>query len=213
MLLRILLLSLTAVLALTSCARNTPSVAKASVNSSSDSGAKNETLITLTEAEDPDRDGDAKGYTYFPMERSPTGSKVFIFDPNYGAWAVYDEKGERVNVGRASGGKSFCPDIGRPCETVAGTFTIIRKRGADCKSNIYPLETKGGAPMPYCMNFEAKGYAIHGSHHVPDYNASHGCVRVNPVAAKWLSESFLQIGSTVIVLPYHPATKNVVASS
>ncbi|HYF97942.1 MAG TPA: hypothetical protein VD770_03060, partial [Coxiellaceae bacterium] len=68
--------------------------------------------IELTAAEDPDGDGENKGYNYFPMNRPATGSEVFIFDPNYGAWAVYDANGQRVNVGRASGGKLYCPDTG-----------------------------------------------------------------------------------------------------
>jgi lipoprotein-anchoring transpeptidase ErfK/SrfK len=58
--------------------------------------------------------------------------------------------------------------------------------------------------MPYCMYFSEKGYAVHGSYEVPDHaNASHGCVRILPSSAKWLSENFIDIGTTVIVLPYN----------
>ena len=59
----------------------------------------------------------------------------------------------------------------------------------------------GGAPMPYCMFF-SKYYAIHGSPDVPGYNASHGCIRVKPSAARWLYHNFLKIGSKVIVKSY-----------
>ena len=162
---------------------------------------------SLTATEDPDGDGEDKGYTYFAMTRPATGKKVFIFDPNYDAWAVYDQNGNRVNVGKASGGRQFCPDEGnKPCQTIVGTFKIIQKKGADCKSHIFPIATHGGAPMPYCMRFDDGGFFIHGSNELPDYNASHGCIRVNPTAAKWLNQNFLDVGSTVIVLPYNKSS-------
>ncbi|MCK4870868.1 MAG: L,D-transpeptidase [Gammaproteobacteria bacterium] len=150
---------------------------------------------------DPDGDGDAKGSGHFPAHRKATGRKVFIFNPNHGSWAAYDGSGKRVNTGRGSGGKSYCPDLGRSCRTVIGTFRINRKGDGSCVSGKFPLETNGGAPMPYCMHFGSKGYALHGSSHVPDYNASHGCIRVSPTVARWLN-GFLNVGSTIIVRPY-----------
>jgi len=143
---------------------------------------------------------DTKGQNHFARSRPGTGKRVVIFDPKATAWAAYDEDGNRVKTGRASGGKHYCADVGRGCKTVRGTFKVYSERGANCKSNKFPLG-KGGAPMPHCMFFH-KGYAIHGSYHVPDYNASHGCVRVLPSAAKWLSENFVDPGTTVIVKPY-----------
>jgi hypothetical protein len=151
---------------------------------------------------DPDGDGDSKGAANFPLTRPATGRTVFIFDPQHKAWAAYDGGGNRVNTGRASGGSSYCPDIGRSCTTVIGRFSVVAKGGADCISSRYPIETNGGAPMPYCMHFGSKGYAVHGSYAVPDYNASHGCIRVTPTAARWLNQNFMRIGSNVIVLPY-----------
>jgi hypothetical protein len=139
---------------------------------------------------------------HFPSTRIATGRTVFIFNPNYGAWALYDENGSLVNTGRASGGKSYCPDINRSCKTVTGVFRVIGKGGSSCFSTKFPLETNGGAPMPYCMYFHQAGYAIHGSNDVPNYNASHGCVRVTPDVAEWLSSNYMKIGSTVIILPY-----------
>lgn len=159
--------------------------------------------ITLSSAEDPDGDGDNKGADYFPKHRAATGGKVFIFDPNYTAWAVYDQDGNLANTGKASGGKLYCEDVGRRCTTISGTFRIISKHGEDCISTKYPIETNGGAPMPYCMYFSDKGYGIHGSYDIPDHNASHGCIRITPIAARWLNEDFLPVGSKVIVLPYH----------
>lgn len=144
---------------------------------------------------------DRKGSNVFPEKREATGKKVFIFDPKATAWAAYDAQGNRVNTGSASGGKDFCEDTGRGCRTVTGTYKVYSKKGEDCTSSLYPIETNGGARMPYCMHFHG-GYSIHAAYEVPNYNASHGCVRVLPSAAKWLSQDFIDVGTTVIVKPY-----------
>jgi hypothetical protein len=188
------LLGLVLAFGLTSCGTTTPTT-------SSEPGLSG-LLASPTSAADPDGDGDTKGSDHFPMQRPATGNKVFIFDPNHNSWAAYDAQGVRVNTGRASGGKYYCPDINRSCKTVTGRFRIISKGGADCISSKFPIETNGGAPMPYCMYFHPKGYAVHGSNDVPDANASHGCVRITPAAAKWLNENFMTIGTSVIIHPY-----------
>lgn len=144
---------------------------------------------------------DSKGSMSFPAKREATGRKVFIFDPKATAWAAYDKDGNRVKTGRASGGKGFCEDIGRSCHTVTGVYRVYSKKGADCTSSKYPIETGGGARMPYCMHFHG-GYSIHAAYDVPNYNASHGCIRVLPSAAQWLNENFVDIGTTVVVKPY-----------
>lgn len=136
----------------------------------------------------------------FPSKRKATGNRVFIFSPRKRAWAAYDANGNLVRTGRASGGRHYCPDIGRSCRTPRGVFRIISKGGPGCKSSRYPVG-KGGAPMPYCMFF-SKFYGVHGSYDVPNYNASHGCIRVIPSAARWLSRNFIRIGTTVIVTSY-----------
>jgi lipoprotein-anchoring transpeptidase ErfK/SrfK len=157
--------------------------------------------VNMAPGADPDGDGDAKGAVHFPLIRPATGNRVFIYDPQVHAWAAYDENGYRKNVGRATGGKSFCPDSGQPCQTAEGEFSILRKGDSDCVSNLYPLDTNGGAPMPYCMFFTPDGSAIHGTPYVPDYYNSHGCIGVTVPAASWL-HGFLDVGSTVITLPY-----------
>ncbi|QBR83918.1 L,D-transpeptidase [Legionella israelensis] len=144
---------------------------------------------------------DNKGTYHFPEKRKATGRKVFIFDPRVTSWAAYDAQGNRIKTGRASGGKDFCEDIGRSCRTVVGRFRVYSKKGEECTSSKYPIETNGGARMPHCMHFNG-GYSIHGAYEVPNYNASHGCIRVLPSAAKWLNENFVDIGTTVIVKPY-----------
>ncbi|HVT62847.1 MAG TPA: L,D-transpeptidase [Legionellaceae bacterium] len=144
---------------------------------------------------------DKRGRSYYPMHIKPPGEKLFVFDPKAAAWAAYDAEGNRVMTGAASGGKDICEDVGKPCRTVTGTFRVYNKRGADCKSGEYPVETEGGAKMPYCMYF-FQGFTIHAGYEVPNYNASHGCVRVLPSAAKWLNEQFITIGTRVIILSY-----------
>ncbi len=144
---------------------------------------------------------DRRGRSEFPIQIHPTGAKLFVFDPKVAAWAAYDAQGKRVMTGGASGGKNFCEDVGAPCRTVTGTFKVYNKRGAECKSGEYPVETKGGTKMPYCMYF-FQGYTIHAGYEVPNYNASHGCVRVFSSAAKWLNEQFMTVGTKVIVLSY-----------
>ncbi|STX29556.1 enhanced entry protein EnhA [Legionella beliardensis] len=144
---------------------------------------------------------DKRGRDYFPIQAPATGRKQFIFDPKAYAWAAYDAEGHRVMTGSASGGKDFCEDVGQPCRTVTGTFRVYNKRGVDCLSGEYPVETTGGAKMPYCMYFH-QGYTIHAAYEVPYANSSHGCVRVLPSAAKWLNEQFMTIGTQVTILPY-----------
>lgn len=136
----------------------------------------------------------------FSKSRPPTGRSVFVFDPKHTAFGAYNAQGILVRQGRASGGKSYCPDVGRPCRTPSGSFRIYRKGGVDCKSSKYPVG-EGGAPMPNCMFFHG-GYSIHGSGHVPNYNASHGCIRVVPSDAAWLNNNFLKMNSQVVVRSY-----------
>ncbi|MFC3907465.1 L,D-transpeptidase [Legionella dresdenensis] len=127
-------------------------------------------------------------------------SNTFIFNPKSLTWSAVNSNGKVIRSGKASGGSKYCRDIGRACKTPSGTYSIIHKRGADCRSSRYPVG-RGGAKMPYCMFF-SKYYAIHGSYEVPNYNASHGCIRVKPHDALWLHQNFIKIGTKVIVKPY-----------
>ncbi len=115
------------------------------------------------------------------------------------AWGAYDANGKLVKWGSASGGQNFCADIGKGCKTVTGSYTFYRKQGSACKSNLFPVG-KGGAPMPYCMHFTG-GYALHGGN-VPDFNASHGCIRVPVREAQWLNQNFVTVGKTRISVTY-----------
>lgn len=136
----------------------------------------------------------------FVLTPSYSAGNTFIFNPNTLTWKAINENGKVVRTGRGSGGKSYCSDIRRGCKTPSGTYRVISKGGPGCRSSRYPVG-KGGAPMPYCMFF-SKYYAIHGSYDVPNYNASHGCVRVRPSDASWLSHNFIRVGTKVIIQSY-----------
>lgn len=127
-------------------------------------------------------------------------ANTFIFNPRAHNWIAIDDSGRIVKSGRASGGANYCRDIRRSCRTPQGTYYIHSKGGPGCRSSRYPLG-RGGAPMPYCMFF-SRYYAVHGSYDVPNYNASHGCIRVTPSDAAWLSRNFIRIGTRVIVKSY-----------
>jgi lipoprotein-anchoring transpeptidase ErfK/SrfK len=125
---------------------------------------------------------------------------TFVFNPNTLLWKAINEDGKVIKTGRGSGGKRYCADLHRGCKTPSGVFKVVSKGNANCRSSRYPLG-KGGAPMAYCMFFH-KNYAIHGSSDVPNFNASHGCVRVKPSDASWLSKNFIQVGTTVVIKEY-----------
>lgn len=133
----------------------------------------------------------------FPMHRDTNGKKLLLVNLNQQAFAAYDADGKLELWGPVSGGKGYCPDVGRGCNTATGNFAIYRMQGPECKSSKFPVETNGGAPMPYCMHFKG-GFALHGST-LPGYHASHGCVRLFTEDAKWLNQHFLNIGTKVIV--------------
>lgn len=140
-----------------------------------------------------------------PMDVSPFAPRIrpaqgkrLIIEQSELAWAAYGADGMLLNWGPISGGKEYCKDVKAPCPTIAGVFSVYRKGGADCKSKKFPIG-KGGAKMPYCMFFKG-GYALHGSYEVPGYNASHGCVRVPVDDARWLSNNFVRVGDTAVII-------------
>lgn len=148
-------------------------------------------------------------FSPFNQANNTGGEKEIIFNPKTRAFAAYDQNGQLVKWGPASGGSGWCKDLKRPCHTAVGTFRIYGKGGPGCVSKKFPLPN-GGAPMPYCMFFHG-GDAFHGSpHEVPGYDASHGCVRLFVDDAKWLNQEFIELpnasnnykGTKVIILPY-----------
>lgn len=133
----------------------------------------------------------------FQTRRNTNGKKLLLVNLNKHAFAAYNTSGQLVHWGPVSGGKGYCPDVGRRCGTITGNFKIYRKQGPKCVSSKFPIETNGGAKMPYCMHF-FRGFALHGST-LPGYHASHGCIRLFFDDAKWLNLHFLGMGTPVRV--------------
>jgi len=76
--------------------------------------------------------------------------------------------------------------------TPTGIFSILEKRRRH-ESNIY-----SNAPMPFMQRLTWSGIALHGSNHVPDYPASHGCVRLpSQFASKLFSTT--SVGTPVLI--------------
>ncbi|NDH09211.1 MAG: L,D-transpeptidase [Gammaproteobacteria bacterium] len=145
----------------------------------------------------------------FPRFISSTGEKSIYVDQQKLAWAAYNDQGELIWWGPASGGSGHCnSNTQGDCKTPSGSFRVVRKNDETCISTVFPMRgdgESGGAIMPYCMHFW-RGYALHGSEEVPGYAASHGCVRLFVQDARWLNEQFIdlpgaggKIGTKVIV--------------
>lgn len=129
---------------------------------------------------------------------SQLGEKTIVISIKDLSFGAYDEVGNLQHWGPVSAARGYCPDVKRSCHTVRGQFTIYRKEGSKCVSTKFPVG-RGGAPMPYCMFFKG-GFALHGSHDVPGYNDSHGCVRLFVSDAKWLNEDFSKDANGVRVV-------------
>lgn len=132
-----------------------------------------------------------------PAQRPGTGKRLVLFDLTRFAFGAYDETGALVYWGPISSGRNDC-SADDPCLTVTGQYTIKRQGGVNCRSNKYPLATRGGAPMPYCMHFY-RGFAIHGSTLSGFVNRSQGCIRLFYNDAEWLNKFFTRVGSAVLV--------------
>lgn len=76
--------------------------------------------------------------------------------------------------------------------TPTGIFSILEKKRMH-HSNIYD-----DAPMPFMQRLTWSGIALHASNQVPDYPASHGCVRMPPDFAKSLY-TLTQRGGHVLI--------------
>lgn len=133
----------------------------------------------------------------FALKVDTDNEKIIIVDQDRLAWAAYDNNGELVKWGPVSTGQDFCADEQRECRSITGIFRIFEKKDKHCFSNAFPIE-RGGSPMPYCMYFY-KGFALHGSNEVLGRRASHGCIRLFVDDARWLNESFVDVGTKVVI--------------
>jgi L,D-transpeptidase-like protein len=113
---------------------------------------------------------DLKRQVLFIVEQNNSISLVLPISSGSGKWYTFQGKTERAVTPR-------------------GRFTVYNKingwRKAPLGMIYYPCYFKGG-------------WAIHGSKSVPNYPASHGCVRIPIPTAKELSD-VLPVGTTVLV--------------
>lgn len=122
------------------------------------------------------------GYTWFP-QIAPQGPVVIIVSlPEQRAY-VY-RNGIRIGLSKVSTGK---PGY----ETPVGVFEILQKR-REHYSNIYD-----NAPMPFMQRLTWGGVALHAGQ-VPDYPASHGCIRL-PYAFSQALFAVTSRGMTVVI--------------
>lgn len=142
--------------------------------------------------------------TYMDMSPLPKkinthGENEVFINLSLFAFGAYDKNGDLVYWGPISSGRNQCfDDTNGSCATVTGKFRIFRIGGKDCASNEFPLETHGGAPMPYCMFFHG-GTAFHTSTLSGFINRSSGCVRMFNSDAEWLNQRFVKLGTLVVV--------------
>jgi L,D-transpeptidase ErfK/SrfK len=135
----------------------------------------------------------------FPFHRETHGKKLLLVDLRVFAFGAYNAQGNLEFWGPASGGKSWCNELNRSCKTLAGDFRIFRIQGEACKSSAFPINSNGGASMPYCMHY-FRGFALHGAILSGFKHHSHGCIRLFEDDVKWLNYNFVSRGTRIIVM-------------
>ena len=92
---------------------------------------------------------------------------------------VLADKGKVERIYHMSSGKPSTP-------TVVGSFRFYRKQpGTNAKGMVF-------------SSYFIRGYAIHGYHEVPNYNASHGCLRV-PIPNAVSIYNWVRLGDQIFV--------------
>lgn len=119
----------------------------------------------------------------FPALAADNKSLQIVVSKSDQSLALY-ENGEIVATSKVSTGKAGH-------ETPSGIFSILEKRKYH-ESNIY-----SAAPMPFMQRLTWSGIALHEGK-VPNYPASHGCVRLPPKFAQSLFRD-TQYGVHVII--------------
>ena len=110
--------------------------------------------------------------------RFPKAGRHVEFDWSRQVLALVD-KGRAYRVYHASSGKASTP-------TVFGAFTFYRKQpGTNSLGMVH-------------SNYFIRGYAIHGYKSVPNYPASHGCIRV-PIPNALQIDRWIQLGQRIMV--------------
>ena len=108
------------------------------------------------------------------------GAVHHVFNVSTGNGQSYDEEDQK-NAGRRSIGIAITP---------SGTYSTYREHDV--------LRYEGDLGSLYRPKFVVGGIAVHGAPRVPNYPASHGCIRVaNPVMDFIWSQNLLPLRSTV----------------
>jgi L,D-transpeptidase ErfK/SrfK len=139
-------------------------------------------------------------FSPMPLYRNTSHQAEVVVDLKKHAFGAYDARGRLLRWGPIASGRKVClVRKHRSCATRRGAFTVFKKKGVECYSRTYPLKTKGGAPMPYCMFFDG-GRAMHASRLMGYVNQSRGCVGMFLEDAKWLSNRFVYLKTKVLVI-------------
>ena len=110
------------------------------------------------------------------------GRTLWVMNTSTGAGGAYTEPNQRTPGSMVSGN----------ADTPEGTFNVYSQQ-----SNGW---WKGDLGELYRPKFFKGGAAVHGAPKVPNYPASHGCVRVTPEAMDFLwSQNLMPMGMTVWV--------------
>jgi len=126
-------------------------------------------------------------FIYFVLTVVIFAQKEIIVDLSEQRAYAYDD-GSLVMEGKISSGK-----IGR--ETPVGDYVILEKKRHH-RSNLWP-KPNGGARMDYMMRLTNDGIAMHLGY-VPNYPASHGCIRLQNGFAQRLFK-WAEVGTPVYV--------------
>jgi hypothetical protein len=155
---------------------------------------------------------DLLAYSPFPRYTSLPLGKYVLVSLRRLAWAAYEQisgqnKGRLVRWGVANGGSKICKETGRlECKTHPGLHQILRLHGPGKRSDLYPIDCADkkscGHQMPHYMPFHRDGTGLHGDRWLVGKNASHGCIRMLRVDAKWLNQQFAYVGMPVLVENY-----------
>lgn len=147
-------------------------------------------------------------YAPFPLTNNKYKEKTIIVDLGQLAFGAY-ENGKLIIWGPANGGVGKCKETGKyTCKTPVGEWKVYEIKKGFRRSSLYPIECKNkkicGHPYYNVVKFGPHFEALHGENngHVPGVNISHGCTRIFKEDSKFLANSFAEIGTKVIVLPY-----------
>ncbi|MGH9134861.1 MAG: L,D-transpeptidase family protein [Ilumatobacteraceae bacterium] len=135
-----------------------------------------------------------------PRARADAGTLVEIDKAKQLLFFVIDGRTEWIlNTSTGNGEEYEEPDKNSPGETIKGVS--ITPNGLH-KVNRERVEGwwEGDLGEIYRPKYFVGGVAVHGSNSIPDYPASHGCVRISVPAMDWVWESNLMpMGSPVWV--------------